>query len=316
VDGYLVKPIDRNRLIEKLNTIADAIVNERRRRTYLKLLSSLFDSQKEIVFLVDREGAVQFSNLAFKRLCMQCDTADDETVEELFALFVEEEGCASPSPESGIVEILEALNGRMVCLPKGGGKRSYYELHARAVDDLYLVEMQDITHLKRETMALARENLVDPLTGLYNRKIWSKVLAWCEEQEAVCYMFFDIDHFKRVNDTYGHSVGDETLKTVAEELRANLRNDDYLIRWGGEEFLLVTNVAEREKSLALAEKLRKVVEKTPIERVGHVTVSVGICGGKVVNEEDAEELLELADAALYMAKNDGRNRVEICGDNH
>ena len=120
---------------------------------------------------------------------------------------------------------------------------------------------------------------------------------------------FDIDHFKRVNDQYGHGVGDYVLKEVALIVKNNIRPSDEVGRWGGEEFLIVAPQTEIPQAESLTERLRLRIAQHPLEIVGHVTVSFGIAnyGGS----ETSERLLQRADEALYRAKANGRNRVEV-----
>ncbi len=123
----------------------------------------------------------------------------------------------------------------------------------------------------------------------------------------------DIDHFKQINDTYGHLVGDEVLKVLVTRIGSRIRQEDFLVRWGGEEFLIVMRT-NREYAVKIAESLRKVVSGKPVEKVGDVTMSFGVCCGKIGSEKDFYNLIHRADEALYAAKQAGRNRVVSCQD--
>jgi len=121
----------------------------------------------------------------------------------------------------------------------------------------------------------------------------------------------DIDHFKRVNDHYGHPAGDEVLKEVAHRAKSVLRDGDVLARYGGEEFIVLLNVASKNVARAAAERLRTVVEAQPV-RVGQLTIGVSISVGLALREGESKTLMrtiERADANLYRAKREGRNRV-------
>jgi diguanylate cyclase (GGDEF)-like protein/PAS domain S-box-containing protein len=119
----------------------------------------------------------------------------------------------------------------------------------------------------------------------------------------------DIDHFKQVNDTWGHSSGDAVLKTVARSLIATLRANDSVIRWGGEEFLLIFSGCELAQALPLAERCRVGIQRAEHERVGQVTLSMGV--GELQHGETLTQLIERVDQALYEAKRAGRNQVQI-----
>jgi diguanylate cyclase (GGDEF)-like protein len=148
-----------------------------------------------------------------------------------------------------------------------------------------------------------KESITDELTGIYNRKVLKNI----DDSQIGCVLMIDIDHFKRVNDTYGHLVGDKVLRKLARLLKSNIRKDDILIRYGGEEFLIITKLKNREDAYKFAEKLRVIVEKSEFEKVGNITISIGVYCKK--NGESLEEMIKKADENLYKAKNLGRNRV-------
>ena len=122
-------------------------------------------------------------------------------------------------------------------------------------------------------------------------------------------MLLDLDHFKQINDRYGHATGDEVLQEVGRRLRASLRKSDVLGRWGGEEFLIVMRGESQQDVLQALERLREDIAFWPFETVGAVSASFGVAEGHV--GDSVNSLLERADRALYQAKRLGRNRVEI-----
>ena len=140
----------------------------------------------------------------------------------------------------------------------------------------------------------------------------SAVTRAAQTGKPVCVLIFDIDHFKGVNDVYGHDAGDDVLKDFSERLRRAVRGIDLVARYGGEEFMLVMPETDAEFAGDVAERLRSEVEKVPFStRSGAlipVTVSIGIAEWRGVSET-AENLISRADAALYAAKRSGRNRV-------
>lgn len=127
-------------------------------------------------------------------------------------------------------------------------------------------------------------------------------------------MMMDIDFFKRINDHYGHIVGDYVLKNIANEITLQLRKNDTFCRWGGEEFILLIPESDRENDHFLSEKIRSSIEKTPIKlpmgEVIHMKISIG-CASIRDNDSAVETLIERADSALYMSKETGRNRVSF-----
>ncbi|WP_110969922.1 GGDEF domain-containing protein [Pseudomonas huaxiensis] len=158
--------------------------------------------------------------------------------------------------------------------------------------------------------------LIDPLTGLPNRAAWSErldleVADWQEKGGHLLMAILDLDHFKRINDNYGHLAGDKVLKIVANELRKRLRTRDFIARFGGEEFVLLVPQTGIAGGLQLAESLRAAVEACPFHFKGErvtITLSVGITAFR--SGERSDVVLKRADEALYRAKHQGRNRVE------
>lgn len=159
----------------------------------------------------------------------------------------------------------------------------------------------------QEMHSLAR---TDPLTGLPNRLALSEHLeAQAHQIQGLYGVLLDLDHFKQINDRYGHAMGDEVLQEVGRRLRASLRKSDVLGRWGGEEFLIVMRGESQQDVLQALERLREDIAFWPFETVGAVSASFGVAEGHV--GDSVNSLLERADRALYQAKRLGRNRVEI-----
>ena len=178
------------------------------------------------------------------------------------------------------------------------------------LESIVAARTAELVQKNRELEVLS---VTDRLTGLYNRRKLDQVL---EEELVRCRRYgvefgviiMDIDHFKRVNDTYGHHVGDTVLETMASILREETRDADALARLGGEEFVIVCRHSSLEGCIANAERIRAAIAARDFAGVGHVTASFGAaacCEG-----DSSATLLERADAALYRAKAAGRNRVE------
>ncbi len=176
-----------------------------------------------------------------------------------------------------------------------------------------------VTHLKQVEQELRRLATTDTLTGAFNRRYFvedgARLLAHCRQGgEPVALLLLDIDHFKVVNDSWGHAAGDEALRRVCEACQQRLRPGDLFARWGGEEFILLLPGATQEDALAVAERLRAGVAAVQLEvtRAGFgVTLSVGVAIGRP--EDELEELTRRADRALYAAKASGRDRVVLAG---
>ncbi|ABD06403.1 diguanylate cyclase [Rhodopseudomonas palustris HaA2] len=170
------------------------------------------------------------------------------------------------------------------------------------------------SELQERAAALARQATTDPLTGLHNRLRFNEGLAQelarvRRTGQPLSLVMFDVDHFKEVNDRYGHPTGDQVLIRLSQTAAAQLRQTDLLARWGGEEFAILLVDADLHAAVEVAENLRRLVARTPFDQIGSVTASFGVAECRP--DESADSLLERADAALYRAKSNGRNRVEI-----
>jgi len=173
--------------------------------------------------------------------------------------------------------------------------------------------------LAARNRGLLREVQTDGLTGVANRRCFDDTLAesWAHAQQtgtAIGLIMFDIDHFKKFNDFYGHHDGDECLRMVATRGCRQIRTSDLFARYGGEEFAVILPGAELETVVTIAERIRASIEvkMLPHRGVGDtdiLTVSVGAASMVPGPEDDARQLIEAADANLYLAKRGGRNRV-------
>jgi len=159
----------------------------------------------------------------------------------------------------------------------------------------------------------------DTLTGLYNRRYFEERLGVEAEKSfysgvPLSLVMVDLDHFKKVNDTFGHTEGDQILCKISSLLKNSVRRKDTVARYGGEEFILILPEAGLEQSFVIAERIRQLVEKTLFE-VGraqvNLTLSMGISNFPSHRVKSKEELIKMADQALYDAKRGGRNRVCI-----
>jgi diguanylate cyclase (GGDEF)-like protein len=174
--------------------------------------------------------------------------------------------------------------------------------------------VRDITERKALEAELERQATHDRVIGIYNR---AKLYTLLDDARArherfgtpFSVIMLDIDRFKEINDTYGHSAGDAVLRELATHLQQALRETDYLGRWGGEEFLIIAGHTERTDAERLAERLRETVSRTTFSGAVAITVSLGVA--EFEQAEAREHLEKRVDEALYAAKQSGRNRVAL-----
>jgi diguanylate cyclase (GGDEF)-like protein/PAS domain S-box-containing protein len=249
-------------------------------------------------------------------------------VEELFISLKHRNGTAVPFLLNGrkyLVGETECID----CILVPMKKRIDYELELRSakkqLEAAYLEKEQALAKLEQLHLEIEQKqdellninatlvelSVTDKLTGLKNRRFFQEQL---EEQLAIFHetaklfslLILDIDHFKKVNDTFGHQVGDEVLAQLAQILNAQARQGDVVARFGGEEFVIILPETDVNASWTIAEQLRQTVEQAQWQ-TGRITISIGIA---TVTEEDTDmTILKKADQALYVSKENGRNRV-------
>jgi diguanylate cyclase (GGDEF)-like protein len=180
---------------------------------------------------------------------------------------------------------------------------------------------EEIGERKRVEEMLEELSRTDYLTGILNRRAMTQRLEELSESiadasESFCIILLDLDHFKEINDSYGHDVGDQTLKHAVERLRHGIRESDLLGRWGGEEFLVMLPRTGLPEAQGLAERLCKGLAGSRMESGGQsvaVTGSFGVADFRP-GKEDLDDCLKRADDALYQAKSEGRNRIVVATD--
>ncbi|WP_163865393.1 diguanylate cyclase [Myxococcus eversor] len=200
-------------------------------------------------------------------------------------------------------------------------------LRLKALQDALVEKNRELDKANKE-LARRREELLalsrtDALTGLFNRRCFEERLG--DEfarsrryQSPLSLVMLDIDHFKRINDTFGHPFGDQVLKAVAQTTRSRLREVDVLARYGGEEFIALLPETGTADALRVCERVREAIAELRVEHVGvdgkrqevRLTASLGVATVPSADLESSEALLRAADAALYGAKGAGRNRVQ------
>ena len=173
----------------------------------------------------------------------------------------------------------------------------------------------DISNLKQVEHELRALTITDPLTGIHNRRYFLDHLDIELERRTrtgrpLSLIMLDIDHFKRVNDSWGHDAGDRVLQELCQRIGARLRRIDMFCRLGGEEFVIICPETDAGQAAILADALRRLVQDTPFAQAGQVTASFGVSSARPGDSH--ESLLQRADQALYAAKDSGRNRV--CGE--
>ena len=210
----------------------------------------------------------------------------------------------------------EQNNKEIKILMKKDNKNRYFKAHSRKkiIDnkELYIIIFDEITKELQTIETLTEEASRDALTNLFNRgkfdDVLSKEISLAQTTKApLSIIFLDIDHFKIINDTYGHDVGDCILIEIAKILISTIRQGDFAARWGGEEFVITLQSTTIKQASVLADKIRKNIEQHHFKNGGKQTVSLGVT--QYICEESQSTFIKRVDKALYEAKNSGRNIV-------
>ncbi len=334
VSAYAMKPIDLYHLIEsmikavepiflkkeleKINTTLENKVEEAVRMT-----KSILDAQDNMVILTDLNKAIEVNKKFLEFFNVNSLDEFFEKNNNLLDMFITDNNFFNKTKlqdeENWLIHLskLNDIDKTVKIKTKNGEERVF----AVNVDDYerkgehYVISFTDITQLKEKSNLLEYQATHDQLTGLYNRQKFNDILAKEIKREkryqnSLSMIIFDIDNFKYFNDTYGHDIGDEVLKVIASILLQNVREHDTVVRWGGEEFIVLLPQTQLDGAKNVAEKIRMAIEKYEDEKIPiSITASFGVTS---LEEKDTDiSFIKKADKALYQAKNNGKNQVIV-----
>ena len=283
----------------------------------------LAENAWEVIWTMDLDGKITYVSPAVER--MRGITPEEAMRQSLDEIHPPESAASVADYYRQVFAAIEAGTEP----PMFRGENEYY----RKDGSIMTGELQVIPHLdgsgkvieligvtrdirERKVFEAELRNLAvtDTLTGVWNRRHGTELLAADlsarRPGQALSLLMLDIDHFKTINDTFGHQAGDHVLIEIASRLRRSLRGSDMVARWGGEEFVVLLRDCALPDALRLAEDIRAAIAELPFGAMGSLTVSVGVAEARA--GEDLTTWLERADQALYRAKRAGRN--EVAGD--
>ena len=297
---------------------------DRRRRAIEQRLLTLLDLSGDAVMMFDRHGRVVHANRGAEALLgWTKEELETLTLRQLIPPVYRERHeklvddfhtapMTSSTQLNPLAMIAQHRNGHAVPVNITVTKHRF--------DDEVLTSavVRDASDLARQFRSLRKEALIDPLTGIGNRRALDEVLGrplagGLRQGDLTAVLLFDLDHFKRINDSLGHETGDRILQAVAQKSLTCLRDTDRLYRYGGEEFVVVAEGTDRDGARRLAERLREGIGSVAVRNDDAsitVTASLGI-GLPRPDETDLHACCRRADAALYRAKQGGRDRVAI-----
>lgn len=292
VSGYVLKPIDFNILEKKLLEITEQINNKIRLKEQEVLTYEISKFQDNLLLVLNKDQEIIFSNDRF------LDFFDVENLKSftdkytnIHSLFLKD------SEIEKIVYLLDTNSNKKAFLTS-----------IKHID-----ESSHTILILTEITSIEKQAFKDNLTNIYNRAYLEKEFdkeykKFKKTNIPFSFLLFDIDFFKKINDTYGHEIGDEILIQFTSIITNNIPETSTFARWGGEEFVLLFPNASLQDSYQLAENLRKTIEKYIFTNNIQLTCSIGV---SLLRKEDTQKtLMKRADDALYKAKNSGRNKVE------
>jgi len=322
VDGYILKPVDLGLLKKKINDITKHIAAQRERKLYESILDDIAQMQNSMLAVYDLNKTPVFYNkklLTFLGYKTVQDFLEEHTL--LSNKFEMHDECYYPKKSKKIFWIDEikdiSPDKRIISMRHKDTEALKFflvSLSDKTQSKNIIVSFSEVTTIVNKKRQYENDAYTDELTQIDNRAKFNIVFR--EEIEKskknksnLSVILIDIDNFKYVNDSHGHTVGDNVLKKFTTLIVNNIRTTDSFSRWGGEEFVLLLKDTTSKEANVIAENLRQIIEKYDFDINKQLTCSFGVSS---IDEKDTREsLFKRVDKALYEAKNSGRNRVVI-----
>lgn len=320
-DAYVLKSNYQECLPKKLEIIMNGIIRQKREQAQVTILNEIAQSDEKIRMVFDENmQAIFFSIGALKILGITMPDEYIDGVNSIDTRFVAIQDCFYPESVDGSSWILESKmlpdDKRVVAIKdQSNSSLKYYLIEISFVKESNhsIVLFSDITDVFLKHTQFKKKAFTDELTGMHNRAMLNHLLpAYIKSvpiQSGLALIMIDLDHFKQINDQYGHQVGDEVLMQLSSILKLLSRETDIVARWGGEEFLMVVPFIDQEGIIEIAKSLKGYINNSIFSQGISITCSYGIAFKQ--EEDTIEAWTQKADQQLYKAKENGRNRIEI-----
>jgi len=318
IDAYIIKPINITQLLDDLCNIIDSLQVKNGLIQQAQYLHVMMDSNPNMMMMVS-EYRVEYVNKTMQAFlgyqpslpgfyddfCLFDYIRDLDNSEIVFQTRMELIQYFLDTPEKQHILRFKHIKKT----------KSAFVISMTHQKDLkqFVFSLADITELANENKRLEFFASTDKLTGIANRATFDQVIQRYIDQseinnEAFILLFFDIDHFKRVNDNHGHDIGDKVLQDVTQLISGNIRKEDFFARWGGEEFAILLRNNSIKQGIKTAEHLRLLISNFQFSTIKRITCSFSVV--QFNSNDNAESLLKRADSVLYRAKAAGRNCVK------
>jgi len=320
VDGYILKPVNYKLLKSKVIDITEHIQLKHKYEEQRELTEEITQLQDNLLFVLNKDKKVIFSNPKFLQFFHVKDTSEfNETFKNVADIFIKNNDFFYPKENRNWIEDLKQEKNekrRIVSLLNKDMELHTFLISIKCTGNTKhcILTLTEVTNLTVEKDIFEKRAYTDELTQIPNRaffeEIFTQEIARHQRDNAPsCLIILDIDKFKDFNDTYGHDVGDEILVGLAKIIQLNTRATDTFARWGGEEFTQILPNTSLDNAKKVAQHLRQKIEEHTFKDGLKVTCSFGISEFKV--DDTKKTVIRRADKALYRAKENGRNKVEV-----
>ncbi|MEA1954033.1 MAG: diguanylate cyclase [Campylobacterota bacterium] len=320
IDAYILKPIDIDLLEKKIAYITERIKVEKELANQIVLTQEISQLQDNCLVVLGSDNSVIFANSKFLKYYNVKDV--EEFIKKykcLNKLFVQHDDYLYPEDLDDVhwVEQLQKIDDekRLVAMEDDNGEEKIFLLSLKHIENTLhtIITFTEVTVIESQKKEFEKKAYIDELTQIHNRAYFEKeflveMAKYRADKTPLSFMILDIDHFKNINDTYGHQVGDDILSELAQIIKKKTRKDDIFARWGGEEFVKVLPNATTEEAMEVAQNLRETIEAHLFKDNLKITCSFGLASFS--EDDEQKSVMKRADDALYRAKKSGRNRVE------
>jgi len=312
--SFLCEYDDESSVINVCGVFSD-VTNIIRQEIQANLLAQALEQSDKMVFITDHNGIISYVN---DSIVQHSGYSRDELIGARTNIFNSGKHKKEFFSELWNTILSDQSYNNIIINRKKSGELYYIDINITPVRDKYshtqsfVATCKDVTIQVKLVHKLENLAITDSLTQVYNRyKINSEIELYMARTKRgstpFSILMFDIDDFKKVNDTYGHYAGDIVLKDLTKLIEKNIREVDTFGRWGGEEFILLLDNTRQDEAVRVAEKIRHIIETTLI--AGHYNTTVSIGASEYKTSEQKSSFLKRVDRALYKAKKDGKNRV-------
>lgn len=319
---FIAKPIQIEELLNTIEEIKKIYIYQEKINRQFQLIDSILNSLELIVVITNGKELFALNQYGLQFIGYS-DLFEFKKNHKCICEFFEDKEGFITNSRDWLVQAKESPPEKKKVIIKNHKTQQKHIFTISLYDltfnlDYTIAIFYDITILEKQKEELKKLAIHDFLTGIYNRQHFHTILEFhiekhtrYSELKPFGLLLLDLDHFKQINDTYGHLVGDEVLKEFTQIVKQNIRKSDFFARWGGEEFIILTTECSKEQVFSFAKKIRRIVEEHFLyyNKGFSLTVSIGITLFRP--KDNLTTLIERVDKALYIAKQNGRNRVEF-----